>query len=240
LKVWGASAAIAFTNGYNDGENIPFSELLKLLKKIVNAVTVPVTADIESGYADNDAGLRENIKLLLDTGIAGINIEDTGKQANNLYPIEIQCNRIRLIKKVAEETGIPLFVNARTDVFLQGQHFPTAEAKFDEILKRGLAYKDAGADCFFPIALKQEEDIKKLLARLILPINIITIPGIPDLKTLNDAGVARVSLGPSFLKIAIRAMKDLSLQLQDLEGLPSITNNEITTDYLKKLLNKNY
>jgi 2-methylisocitrate lyase-like PEP mutase family enzyme len=235
-----ASASVAFSNGYNDGENIPFTDLLTLLKKITKSVNVPVTADIEKGYAGNDGQLQENIKLLIDAGIAGINIEDTDNKTGSLHPVELQCNKIRLIRKVSGEMGIPIFINARTDVYLREKNFTTAEAKLNEIIKRGLAYKEAGADGFFPIALRQEEDIKELIAQLKLPINIITIPGIPDLKTLNNLGVARVSLGPSLLKIAIRAMKELTQQLKGYEGLSSITGNEITTDYLKNLVNKNY
>ena len=235
-----ASASIAFTNGYNDGENIPFEELLKLLKKIAGSVNIPVTADIESGYADNDAQLEKNIQLLIETGIVGINIEDTDTQTNQLYSVERQCNRIRLIRHVADEMDIPLFINARTDVFFQGDVFLTPESKFDEILRRGLAYKEAGANCFYPIALRKQEDIQQLVNQLDMPINILTIPGIPDLPALNEMGVARVSLGPSFLKIAMRSMKNLASQLRYYEGLTSITENEITSDYLKNLVNKIY
>ena len=235
-----ASAAIAYANGYNDREKIPFNDLLELLKKITASVNLPVTADIESGYAGNDNQLRENIKLLLNAGIVGINIEDTDHKTNSFQLVESQCDKIRLIRKVADEMDIPLFINARTDVYLHEKNFATAEAKFDEIITRGLAYKVAGADCFFPIALRQEEDIKELIAQVKLPLNIITTPGIPDLKTLSKLGVARVSLGPSLLKIAIKAMKQIALQLKDYEGLSTITENEITSDYLKNLVNKNY
>lgn len=133
--------------------------------------------------------------------------------------------------------GIPFFINARTDVYLHEKNFPNAEAKLAEIIKRGLAYEKAGADCFFPIIMHQEEEIKELIAQLKLPINILTIPGIPDLQTLNKLGVDRVSLGPSLLKIAIRAMKDLAIQLRDYEGLKAITENKVTSDYLKSLVN---
>src|ERR1700733_10152682 len=108
-----ASASVAFSNGYNDGENIPFDDLLLLLKRIVNSVSLPVTADIESGYADNDVQLKENIKLLIGSGIAGINIEDTDKKTNGLRSVETQCNKIRLIRKIADKMDIPLFINAR-------------------------------------------------------------------------------------------------------------------------------
>ena len=235
-----ASASMAFTNGYNDGENLPFNDFLTLLNKIAKSVAIPVTADIESGYASDDKQLKENIKQLISTGIVGINIEDSDKATNVLIPIEIQCNKIRLIKNVSAEMGISLFINARTDVYIHGEEFETAESKLEETIKRGLAYKSAGADCFYPIVMRQEQDIKKTIKQLQMPINILTLPGIPELSTLNKMGVARVSLGPSFLKIAIRAMKDMAVKLKNYEGLPEITKNEITSDYLKDLVNKNY
>ena len=161
-----ASASVAYSNGYNDGENIPFADVLILLKKITGSVSIPVTADIENGYADNDKHLQENIKLLINTGIAGINIEDSGNKKNDLNSIESQCNKIRLIRKIAVETGIPLFINARTDVYVYEKNFPTAGARSEEIIKRGLAYKEAGADGFFPILIKQEEEIKEIILAL--------------------------------------------------------------------------
>lgn len=93
-----ASAAIAFANGYNDGEKIPFNDLLILLKKITDSVSVPVTADIESGYAGSDTQLQQNIKLIIDAGIVGINIEDTDNKTNKIQSVETQCNKIRLSK----------------------------------------------------------------------------------------------------------------------------------------------
>lgn len=233
-----ASMSIAFTNGYNDGENLPFNDLLRLLKKISASVNVPVTADIESGYAADDSQFQKNIQLLIETGIVGINIEDTDIKTKNLYPIEIQCNRIRLVRKVAKEMDIPIFINARTDVFFHGNDFSTPESKIDEIVKRGLAYKEAGADCFFPMFVTGQNDILRLVSELQMPINILILPGVPDLDKLNKMGVARASLGPSFLKIAIKSMKNLALQLKNYEGLNEITGNEITVDYLKALVNK--
>ncbi len=235
-----ASASIAFTNGYEDGENVPFDYVLTLLSQIVNSVTIPVTADIESAYASNDTQLRENIKQFIATGIVGINIEDTSKHKNELLPIERQCNTIRIIREVATEMGISLFINARTDVYIHGDHFKTAEDKLNETLKRGIAYKNAGADCFFPIAIRLEEHIKQVVNQLQMPVNVLALPGIPELNILKEIGVKRVSLGPAFLKIAIKAMKDLAIKLKTAEGLLDITSNEITSDYLKDLVNKKY
>jgi len=235
-----ASASVAFANGYDDGQQISFDSVQAILKKIVNSVSIPVSADIESGFATNDDQLKENIKQLLATGIVGINIEDTHKETNSILPIETQCGKIKLVKKVSEELGIPLFINARADVYLRGQEFDTPESKFEEALKRGRAYRSAGADCFYPIAMTRLEDIKRMVDQLQMPLNIITIPGIPELNVLNEMGVARVSLGPSFLKIAIRAMKNLAVKLQSFDGLSDITENEITSAYVKDLVNKNY
>jgi 2-methylisocitrate lyase-like PEP mutase family enzyme len=235
-----ASASVAFTNGFDDGQRIPFDSVLAILKKIVGSVSIPVSADVESGFAENDMQLQENIEQLLSTGIAGINIEDTDKETNSIVSPEVQCEKIRLIKKVSEEMSVPLFINARADVYLRGKEFDTPEAKFEEALKRGRAYKGAGADCFYPIGMTRQDDIKEMVDQLQMPVNVITIPGIPQLNVLNEIGVARVSLGPSFLKIAIKAMKNLAVKLQNFDGLPDITENEITSVYLKDLINKNY
>ena len=232
-----ASASIAYTNGYLDGEKIPFNDLLTILTRIANGVTIPVTADIESGYADDNVQLQENIKAFIKTGIVGINIEDTSQKTNSMFSVEDQCNRIKLIRAIADELDIPLFINARTDVLLYDKDFPSADEQLTELSKRGLAYKEAGADCFFPIALRQKDSIEKLVNQLKMPINILALPRIPELKVLKEIGVARISLGPSFLKIAIKAMKSLAVELQNSKGLSAITENEITSDYLKYLIN---
>lgn len=235
-----ASAAMSFANGYEDGENLPLNDFLALLTKIASSVNIPVTADIESGYASNDEQLKENIKRFISTGIVGLNIEDSDKETNTLLPVEVQCNRIRIVKDVAAQMGIPLFVNARADVYIHGHEFETSEAKLEETIKRGLAYKNAGADCFYPIVMRKENDIRETIDQLQMPVNILTLPGIPELSTLSEMGLARVTLGPSLLKIAIRAMKDLASKLKNLEGLSDITGNEITGDYLKDLVNNKY
>jgi len=233
-----ASASIAFTNGYDDGENISFNDLIKLLEKITAAVDIPVTADIESGYGNTETELAKNIERLIQSGIVGINIEDYNKKEDTFFDVERQCERISVIRNISTDNGVPLFINARTDVYSKAQHL-TDKEKFEEAVKRGRAYMQAGSDCFFPLAIKNREDIQQLITELHCPVNIIAVPGPPDLQTLQDLGVARVSLGPSLLKIAIRAMKEMALKLKNYQGLEEITGNEITTDYLKSLINKN-
>ncbi|MCC6690386.1 MAG: isocitrate lyase/phosphoenolpyruvate mutase family protein [Bacteroidia bacterium] len=233
-----ASASIALSNGYPDGELIPFNIVVENLKRISASVNLPVTADIESAYANENKLLEQNIRLLIETGIAGINFEDTNHSTKTMNELSVQSNKIKLIRKVADEMGVQLFINARTDVLIHPEQFATAEAKQAELIKRGLAYKDAGADCFFPIAIKSESAIAELISTLQMPINILAILGIPEFKQLEQMGVARVSLGPSFLKIAIQAMQKLAADLKQQKGLTAITENNVTTDYLKSLIKK--
>jgi len=233
-----ASASVALTGGYEDGEHIPFSDVLIRLKAITASVKIPVTADIESGYAISDEALEKNIEQVINTGIVGINLEDHDKQSDTLFSLEAQANRIRLVRKVAETMNVPLFINARTDVYLRGKGFVTPEEKLMETLRRGKAYLDAGADGLFPPAMKDKDELAKLVSSLRCPVNVIAFPGIPDFKTLKEIGVARISLGPGFLKIAIRAMKQLALKLKNYEGLDEVIDNEISSEELKKLVTK--
>ncbi len=233
-----ASASIAFSNGYPDGEKIPFKELLLILQKIVQSVKIPVTADIENGYAENNIILKENIKQLIDTGTVGINFEDSHPAGEKLIPIKEQCEKIKIIRQAAAEMGMPLFINARTDVLLKASQL-TDKEKLAEVLLRGKAYKDVGADCFYPIFLKRKEDIVTVIKAVNLPINILLLPGIPDFETLKDIGLSRISLGPGFLKTAINAMKNIAEKLLHYEGMQEVADNAVTTAYINNLISKN-
>lgn len=232
-----ASASIALSNGYQDGENIPFEDLLLILKRIVKSVNIPVTADVESGYAKNNLELKENMKKLIDTGIAGINFEDSKHDEQKLFTKEEQSEKINLIKKTASEMGSSLFINARTDVFIKENNL-SAEEKVNEAIARGKSYKEAGADCLYPIVLKEKESIKTIIKEVALPVNILMIPGIPDFPSLKEIGLARISLGPGFLKYAINSMKNVAQKLLNYEGMEEITGNPVTADYLNQLILK--
>jgi len=231
-----ASAAVAYSNGYNDGENIPFGEVLHILKRIAGNINVPVTADIESGFAANEKELEKNMHELIETGVVGINIEDTDKQTKTLLPAEVQCRKIKLIKKISLEKDVPLFINARTDTYVHESDFASPQEQLEETIKRGIAYKDAGADCFYPILLHNEQHIKAIIEALQMPVNILMMPGVPELSALQQMGVARVSLGPGFFKYAVKAMQELAIKLQNNEGTKDVTNNTVTSEYLKRLV----
>lgn len=230
-----ASASVAFTNGYDDGEQIPLHDALTRISEITRIVKVPVSADFESGYAGDDVTLQRNIDLLLQTGVVGLNLEDYNTRSGELYPLDVQCKRIKVVRRTAEEAGIPFFINARTDVYLRPNLYPQ-DQKLGETIDRGKAYLDAGADCIFPPGLKDKDDLFNVIKTLQSPVNVIAIPGIPDFKTMEDIGVARLSLGPGYLKIAIKAMKDLALKLKGHDGLTDVLQNDVTSEHLKKLV----
>ncbi len=232
-----ASGAMSFTNGYNDGENLPFGDLLLYLDQIAGSVSVPVTADVESCYAHTTGRLEENVKRLIQTGIAGINFEDGKKKTDRLWPIDDQCERIQTIKRVGEEMGVPLFINARTDSYIKDRH-SSEEAKLEETIKRGKAYKEAGADCLYPILLKDEEPLRQIAKEVAMPVNIMMLPGIPDFATLKEIGVARVSLGSGFLRIAVNALKNTAEKLLHQENMEDIESNPITSAYIQTLTPK--
>ena len=106
----------------------------------------------------------------------------------------------------------------------------------EETIKRGKAYKEAGADGFHPIILKNQKSIERVINEVLLPVNIILIPEIPDFKTLKKIGLSRLSLGPGFLKSAINAMKNIAEKLLVYEGMNEITDNPVKSDYLNSLI----
>jgi 2-methylisocitrate lyase-like PEP mutase family enzyme len=231
-----ASAAVAYSNGYNDGENIPFAEVLHILERIAGSVNVPVTADIESGFAANDMELEKNMHQLIETGIVGINIEDTDKRTKTLLPADVQSQKIKLIREISLEKNVPLFINARTDTYVHETNFASPQEQLEETIKRGNAYKDAGADCFYPILLHKEQHIKTIVEAVEMPVNILMMAALPELSALQQMGVARVSLGPGFFKYAVKAMQELAIKLQKNEGLADVAGNTITSEYLKRLV----
>jgi len=228
-----ASAAIAFAHGYQDGEVIPLETVLPILTRIADVVDIPVTADIETGYSLDIVDFQANIKRLISTGIAGINIEDSNPKTGELLPVEMQVERLVLIRKVADEVNVPLFINARIDVYLKGSGL-SADEKLNETIIRGKAYAQAGADCLFPALAKEESAIKSLVDSLPLPVNILVTTGVPEIGILKKLGVARISFGPNFMKANLLAMKILMEDLIENPVHQPITRNVIAMDFLKK------
>lgn len=206
------SAGMAAALGYADGSYLPVEMLEPALRRMVEAVQVPITADIEAGYGRTTQDTVDNVHRLIDTGIAGINIEDfAGKPYDALIPIEIQVERITAIRELAGAVGIPLVINARIDaVFHSGLE---GSALMDEILWRACQYQQAGADCIFVFGVHDASTIKKLVLGISGPLNIMVGTGVPSAMELASLGVARISMGPAALLVAMRAVKQVAAEL---------------------------
>jgi 2-methylisocitrate lyase-like PEP mutase family enzyme len=228
-----ASAAVSWAEGVHDGEKLPFSRMVEVVDSIVKAVDVPVTADLESGYAVKPRDLGENIRRALETGIAGVNLEDTNHETGKLYSLEDQVDRLRAVRAQADGEGIPLVINARTDVFIRSDPKPTPD-KMDETIRRGRAYLEAGADCLYPIILSDLDALKTIHEETGAPINVYASASAPSIVQLEAAGIARLSLGPGLFKASLTTMKQVGETL--LAGGPytSFTDDVLTTPEVQK------
>jgi 2-methylisocitrate lyase-like PEP mutase family enzyme len=189
-----SSWSVAEAQGYRDGENIPITLARQIIERIAATVDVPVTADFEGGYTEDDDTLADNVSRLLDAGIVGINFEDRAVKGSGLYDIERQATRITAIRRAADKAGIALFINARTDLFLGQGNEPGATV--DEAVNRSKAYADAGASGFFIPGLQEEALIARICEGTALPVNVMVMDGVPDNERLAQIGVARISYGP--------------------------------------------
>jgi 2-methylisocitrate lyase-like PEP mutase family enzyme len=190
-----SSAAVGWAHGYPDGQLLPFETLLSTLDEIVRIVRIPVSADIESGYAATAAEIEKTIARVVGVGVVGINIED------GTSPPDLLCAKIERAKTVAARAGVDLWVNARVDVFIRKQ--ATGEAAFDETVRRAALYREAGADSIFVPALVDGEMIARMVPRVGLPFNALAWPGLPDAARLASIGVRRLSAGGGIAKASV-------------------------------------
>lgn len=186
---WSCAAA----QGYQDGEAMPFSSLLRTVQRIASVISLPLTVDFETGYG---ADRRDNLSALLQAGVVGINVEDQQMGLSALNGVREQCEILNSLRQVAENQGMALFINARTDVFLQEPDATRHPVLMAEAKKRLTAYKDAGASGFFAPGLSDLTLIASLCEVSALPVNIMASNLTPPLADLTAAGVSRISYGP--------------------------------------------
>lgn len=188
------SAGIAWSLGVPDGDRLDRIQAVSAVRKIVDAVNIPVTADIEGGYARNSTDVADTISAIVEAGAVGINIEDGSRT-----PEDFAAN-IAVARRTAEAAGIRLFINARTDVFLAGAG--SLDQMLEEVLARASRYVDAGADGIFVPGAATAESIGALTAGISVPVNIMVGPGSLSVDELGHLGVARVSLGSGVAQAA--------------------------------------
>lgn len=194
------SWSVASAHGYEDGQAFPFTQVIDNLKQITQKVQLPVTIDIESGYGDTPEQVSQSVKMVIEAGAVGINIEDQIIGEQRLYTIEDQCERIVAARQAADQLGIPLFINARTDIFLQADPLSSASVQkenTEQALTRAIAYAHAGANGFFVPGLSDPSSIQMLCTHSPLPINIMLTTDTPSVSECSVWGVSRISYGPS-------------------------------------------
>ena len=181
------SAGMAWALGHADGGKLPVDAAIHAVAGIARVLTVPLSVDMENGYADDAATVGETIRRLLDVGVAGINIED------GAHAPAVLAAKIEAIKNTAAKVGSDIFVNARTDVYLA--NLADASRRVDETLSRGAIYRAAGADGLFVPGLHEPAEIQAIVAGVGLPLNVMAWPGLMPVHELGQLGVRRFSAG---------------------------------------------
>lgn len=188
------SAAVAWSHGYADGNELPVATLAATVVEISRAVKIPLSVDFEGGYSTDPKTVGENVAPVIEAGAVGINLEDANGSPDLL------CAKIEAIKRTAARLGARLFVNARSDGYL-GDPTPSA-AKLAEIIRRGDRYRSAGADGFFAPGVVDSASIRDIAAGVKLPLNLLLRPALPPMEELAKLGVRRVSAGSGLAQLA--------------------------------------
>ncbi|MGY0020820.1 isocitrate lyase/PEP mutase family protein [Streptomyces sp. YJ-C3] len=199
------SAGVAWSLGRPDGDVLSRAEAMGAIARIAAAVTVPVTADIEAGYGDDEAGVAQTVREVLAAGAVGVNIEDGSR------PPAVLAARLATARATAEQEGVDLFLNARVDTYLKG--LGAAEDRLQQTLERARTYVDAGADGIFVPGVVDLETVAALAAGIPVPLNVMAGPGAPSVAELGAVGVARVSLGAGVAQAAYATIGRAAEQL---------------------------
>ncbi len=211
------SWSVAAAQGYSDGQAIPLTMLLQIASRIAATVDIPVTIDFEGGYAEAPEDVAANVARLIGTGAIGINFEDQVVGGSGLHSTEFQCERIAAVRRASDAEGVPLFINARTDLFLKEKDRAKHPDLLAEAKARGAAYAASGASGFFVPGLVDRELIGAICAAATVPVNVMMMGGAPTVSELAAAGVGRVSHGPGPY---IEAMSALGDRFRALAGSP--------------------
>lgn len=206
-----AGHSIAATFGYEDGENIPLDVMLDMVGRIVSAVDVPVTADLDSGFGNPG----ETTRRAIGVGAIGANVED------KVQPLADSVRAVEAVIAAGEAEGVPFVLNARTDVFLKGGDRPLDD-KIADAVERGRAFLAAGATTVFVPGKLDAETTRRLVEGLgDRKLSVIGVPGALTAAEYEALGVARISYGPQTQRVALTALQDLAIDLYRDGVIPS-------------------
>jgi 2-methylisocitrate lyase-like PEP mutase family enzyme len=228
------SAGVAASLGYPDGGVVPSREMIEAIGRIVRAVDVPVTADIEHAYGATPSAVADNVLRVLAAGAVGINLEDVVPGAPDLEPIALQTDKIATIAKAVATAGVRVVINARTDVYLRAIGAP--DSRLGVAIERGKAFLAAGADCIFVPGVTDADTIRRLVEGIGGPINILAVKGTPSIAQLEALGVARVSVGSGPHRATLALTRDIARDLKTKGTYEGFTTHALRHDETNELM----
>jgi 2-methylisocitrate lyase-like PEP mutase family enzyme len=203
------SAGFAATLGRLDGA-VTRDEALAHAAALAAATELPVSADFENGFADDPEGVAETVRLAIDAGLAGCSIEDfTGDPDAPIYDADLAVQRIAAAVQAAHAGPVHLVLTARAENHIRGR------SDLDDTIARLRAYGEAGADVLFAPGLTRIEDIRRVVAEVEQPVNVLAFPGVPAVDELAAAGVRRISIGAAFAFVALGAAAEAARELRE-------------------------
>ena len=206
------SGGIAWSAGQPDGQRLTRAEMTEHVRRIVTAVDLPVTADVEGGYGSGPEDVAATVEAVVPVGAVGLNLEDSRAPGGPLFDPVAQAERLRAARSAADRAGLPeLLINARTDVFLFG--IGAAEGRLADVLLRSSVYAEAGADSLFVPGLVDLEVLASLVQASPLPVNVMAGPGAPTVAEFESAGVRRVSVGTGISQAAYSVAQRAATEL---------------------------
>lgn len=217
------SSGIANSLGYPDGQRISRAEMLGVVRRITEAVQIPVTADVEAGYGATPNDVAETAGEVISAGAVGMNLEDAiAATPDSLIDVNLQREIILAVIEAAQQRGVPLVLNARTDIFLN--NIGPAESRLARTIERLNVYRAAGAQSLFAPGVKDKDTIAGLVRGVRGPLNILATIGTPPVAELEHLGVRRVSLGSGPMRATLGLLKRVARQLRE-EGVFSLMND---------------
>jgi 2-methylisocitrate lyase-like PEP mutase family enzyme len=204
------SGGLAWALGYPDGEHAPWNEVVAATARIVQAVKVPVTADIEMGYGDTPAEVGRHVAEIIQAGAVGVNLEDG--LHGPMRSIDDACARLGAARAAADREGVPLVLNARCDIY--HLRYGEESTRFAATVERCKAYLAAGADCVYPFGLREPAVIGEFVKAVDAPVNITGRAGMPDAATLGRLGVARVTIASAATMVIMTAIQKMAVTLR--------------------------
>lgn len=207
-----SSSGIGASFGSPSARRLSLDRMLSVVARIADAVDLPVSADMEAGYGDTPDAVAETVRRTIEAGAVGVNLEDgAGFGSGAIASKERHEEAVRAAREAADETGIPLVINARTDVFWL--EIGDEASRRDHALDRANSYLDAGADCVFIPGVSDAETIGQLVGGLDGPLNVLGGSGAPSIGELDDLGVARVSVGSGPMRSTLGHLREIGEEL---------------------------